>query len=83
MMGETDVNTVLGVAVGYLLAQALRWLARRRFWSVVVTRARGYLDDPNVPIDDPDVAAETALVDEQRPSIRRVAASIAPKNKER
>lgn len=80
---ETDVSTVLGVALGYLLAQALRWLARRRFWSTVVERARGYLDDPNVPIDDPREAAETALLDEQRPRIRRVADSIAPKNVER
>ena len=78
-----DINTVLGVAIGYVLAQGARWLARRRFWSVVVTRAKRYLDDPSVPIDDPRTAVETALVDEQRPNIRRAAESIAPENKPR
>lgn len=82
-MEPTDLTTVLGVALGYLLAQGLRWLARRRFWSTVVSRARRYLEDPSVPIDDPKTAAETALLDEQRPRIRRVADSIAPKNEER
>jgi hypothetical protein len=78
-----DVNTVLGVALGYIIAQALRWLARRRFWATVVTRAKGYLDDPAVPIQDPRKAVEAALVDEQSQRVRRVAQSIAPQNKER
>lgn len=76
-----SIASVVGVAIGYLVAQAVRWLARRRFWDVVVRRARGYLEDPAVPIEDPQEAVKAALADEHSNRVRRVAESIAPKNK--
>lgn len=75
-----DLNTVLGVAIGYCVAQIVRWIGKRRFWGHVVERAKQYLDDPAVPIDNPEQAAEAALVDAQRPRVRAVAKSIAPQN---
>ena len=77
-MEPLDINTVFGVAIGYIVAQVARWLARRRFWAAVVSRARSYLDDPAVPLDTPERAAAAALVDEQLSSVQRVASQIAP-----
>lgn len=77
---DLDANTVLGIALGWLVAQLVRWVGRRRFWAGVITRARRYLDDPAVPIDDPQSAVEAALVHEQSDRVRRVAESIAPQN---
>jgi hypothetical protein len=76
------VTEVIGVAVGYLVAQLARWVARRRFWRHVLDRARRYLEDPAVPFNDAKSAAEAALADEQRRQLRRVTKSIAPQNKD-
>lgn len=77
-MEPVDLNTVIGVAIGYLVATAIRYLSRTRFWSRVRSRAQQALSDPNVPIDDPQTAAEHALVEEQRPRIDEVARKLSP-----
>jgi len=74
--GQVDINTILGIAIAYLVHEFVRWLAKRRFWKKVTERAKRYLEDPNVPITDPKQAAERALADQQEPSVLKVADSI-------
>jgi hypothetical protein len=79
MVGDPlDINTVIGVAIGYLVALALRQLGKTRFWSQIRERARNVLEDPRVPVDDPREAAERALLEAQRPKVDEVARSLAP-----
>jgi hypothetical protein len=73
-----DINAVLGFALGYLIAALVRYMQRSRFWRHVTERARQYLADPSVPVDDPGRAAEQALVDEQRERVDAVARTLAP-----
>lgn len=67
---------VLGTALGYLVALAVRWLQRGRFWRRVAARAERMLADPAVPIDDAREAAEQALVDVQRSQLDAIQRSI-------
>jgi hypothetical protein len=76
-MDPVDINTVIGVAIGYLLAAFIRYLARTRFWSQIRIRAQGALEDPRIPVDDPREATERALLDAQRPKVDEVARSLA------
>lgn len=79
-----DINTILGIAIAYLINQVWRWVSRTRFWSQIAKDASNSLSDPNIPINDPLEAAEQALVTAQRPRLRKIADSIAPKdNKEK
>jgi hypothetical protein len=75
---EVDINTVIGVAIGYLVALAIRQLARTRFWTQIRERAQSALEDPRIPVDTPREAAERALLEAQRPKVDEVARSLAP-----
>lgn len=67
---------VLGAMLGYLIAQLVRYVTRTRFWSNVAKQAQQYIEDPDVPVTDPNEAAERALVEAQRPSVERVARRV-------
>lgn len=75
-MGDVSISEVLGVALGYVLAQLVRYLYKQRFWSRVMSTARRYIESPDVAIDDPHEAARAALLDEQRPQVERVARAL-------
>jgi hypothetical protein len=80
MEPELNINTVLGIALGYLLAALVRYMGKSRFWTLVATRARKHLEDPADPINDPQAAAEKALVEAQSDRIKKVVTSIASNN---
>jgi hypothetical protein len=80
MTESVDINTVIGIALGYLVAQLIRYLGRTRFWSAIRDQAQLALTDPSVAVDTPRAAAERALVDAQRSQVERVARSLSPTN---
>lgn len=79
---DLDANTIIGIAIGYLVAEGLaqlrRYLARTRFWAGIARSAGEVLRDPAIPVDDPREAAERALVDAQRSKVDEVARAITP-----
>lgn len=78
MTDALDINTVIGVALGYLVATLLRYLGRTRFWGAIRERARAVLDDPGNEVADPREAAERALVEAQRDKVEQVARTLSP-----
>lgn len=76
-----DINTVLGIAIAYLVLWVWRWIRRAKFWSKIHKDASENYHNPNVPINDPLEAAEQALITAQKPKLRKIANSIAPSNK--
>lgn len=77
-MQQFDLNTVLGIAIAYGFTSFVRWLAKRRFWNGVAKRAKQYLDDPSIPINDPQEATVKALSEQQSDKVRKIADSIGP-----
>lgn len=75
-MGEISISEVLGLALGYCIAQLVRYLHKQRFWARVMSTAQRYIESPDVAIDDPHEAARAALLDEQRPQVERVARAL-------
>lgn len=73
---DFDINTVLGVAIGYLVAQAIRHFRRIRFWSTVAKTAKSYVESPDVPIDDAKIATEAALISHQGDQVERITRSL-------
>ncbi len=67
---------ILGTALGYLIAQAVRWLQKGRFWKRVEDNAAQLLADPAVPIGDAKAAAERALIEAQHAQLRAIERSI-------
>jgi hypothetical protein len=85
-MDSLDPNTIVGVAIGYLIAEGIarlrRRLARTRFWKGIARTAGDTLKDPTIPVDDPHTAAEQALLSAQREKVDEVARAIAPSKSE-
>ena len=75
-MFDIDLSHVLGIALGYLIAQAIQWVRRILFWRVVERKARFSLASPDIPIDDAKQATFAALADVQNPQLEKVARSI-------
>lgn len=71
LMGE-----MMGVALGYLLAQLLRRMQRSRFWAKVERNAERFIADPSVPTRDPQEAAQLALVEAQRAQLDAIQRSL-------
>ncbi len=67
---------IIGAVIGYLIAVGFRFAARSRFWKYVADKARAYLDDPTIPIDDPRNAAERALIEAQRSQLDAIQRNI-------
>lgn len=67
-----DINVVIGTAIAVLIMQLLRKLHRSKFWSEVFSNARHKLQAPDVPIDDPDKAAEVALLEAHAPQLQKI-----------
>ena len=70
------VNTVLGPLIVYLAGQWWRWYQRRKFRGRVEARAQKMIADPAIPVSDPTVAAELALLEEQAPTVAHVARAV-------
>jgi hypothetical protein len=62
--------------VGYLIAYAIRWLKRWRFWRRVEASAKAALEDERVPITDPQEATEHALIEAQKLPVARVVRAV-------
>jgi hypothetical protein len=71
-----DINVVIGIALATLVMHGMRRLMRTRFWGRVFSEAKHNLESPRVPIDDPEKAAEKALVDAHRPELRKIARAL-------
>lgn len=75
MFGD-EVAQILGLAIGYAIHELVRRFMRSSFWRRVSARADRYLEDPEVPADTPERAAELALLDEQRKHVESIATTI-------
>lgn len=82
MLEGFDINQVLALVLVMLVVRGVRWFARTRFWQRVLKNAKVKRETPGNGIEDEETAVEAALLDEQRPTIQRVAralrASIQP-----
>ncbi len=67
---------ILKPLAGYVIAILVRFIRRRRFWRRVESDAKHALEDPNVPVSDPQVAAELAVIDAHQKSIQRIARTV-------
>jgi hypothetical protein len=76
MTDALDVNTIIGVAIGYLIAALVRHLRRTRFWQGIERTASSWMRDPAVKVDNASDAVVLALVEAQRPQLERAASRV-------